>query len=354
VRPPLRKKAFTLIELLVVIAIIAILIGLLVPAVQKVREAAARTQCSNNLKQIGLGLHNFASTFGRFPTAGAQSAALGISQANSSGFDINGWSEQILPYIEQANLYKYAQQGAYTWFPALGKAPVEEVVPIFWCPSRPDLVSVAMPWGSVYAMTDYAAVRTEWSNDPNNVSWQLNQPDASNEAKAWGGIIVKGSQIYTMDGTANTPVDPSKSSKYRGVRPGNVPDGTSNTVAIMEKSVNAQYYQPGNWDWWELPGWAHNADWPTTRLIGNWMPLVPDNAQRLDWWYTGTVGASKTMEFGFGSAHTGGVNALFGDGSVRMLSFSLNACGSASWSDSTCVLYHLGGRADGWTIPSLD
>jgi prepilin-type N-terminal cleavage/methylation domain-containing protein len=347
-----RKKAFTLIELLVVIAIIAILIGLLVPAVQKVREAAARVQCQNNLKQIGLGLHNFASTYSTFPTAGAQSAALGISQANAAGFDIAGWAEQILPFIEQANLYKYAQNGAYTWDAALGKAPVEVPVAIYQCPSRSDRVSVPASWGSVYAMSDYAGVRVEWLTDSED--WRLNHPVSSNVGKAFGGIINKGSQIYTMDGTTNTPVDPTKSTKFRGIKPGNVPDGTSNTLAVMEKSVNAQYYHPEVWDWWELPGWAHNADWPMMRLIGNWMPLVGDSDRRLDWWYLGTPGASKTMEFGFGSAHTGIVNAVFGDGSVRPLSMSLNACGSASWSDSSCVLYHLGGRSDGWTIPNLD
>jgi prepilin-type N-terminal cleavage/methylation domain-containing protein/prepilin-type processing-associated H-X9-DG protein len=356
---PLRKKAFTLIELLVVIAIIAILIGLLVPAVQKVREAAARTQCINNLKQIGLALHNFASTTKHFPTAGAQSAALGISKANAGGYDIAGWAEQILPYIEQASLYNITENGAYSWNASIGKAPVEVPLSVFQCPSRSNRVSVPASWGSVYAMSDYASVKVEWSNDPQNTEWQLNLPDAKNVPQVWGGIIVKGSQIYTKDGTTNSPVDPTKSLKYAGVRPGNVPDGTSNTVAVMEKAVNAQYYQPQVWDWWELPGWAHNADWPMTRLIGNWIPMVPDNLDRRQnstWVNNGWVdkNTGKSTEFGFGSAHTGVVNAVFGDGSVRPLSMDMNACGSLSYSDSTCILYHLGGRADGWVIPSLD
>src|SRR3954453_23582837 len=107
---PRRRSAFTLIELLVVIAIIAILIALLVPAVQKVREAAARTQCINNLKQIGLGIHNHHDTLKYFPTGGTNPWA-GVA-LTSSGVPEGpkkqsvGWGFQILPYIEQAAVYK--------------------------------------------------------------------------------------------------------------------------------------------------------------------------------------------------------------------------------------------------------
>jgi prepilin-type N-terminal cleavage/methylation domain-containing protein len=328
-------RAFTLIELLVVIAIIAILIGLLLPAVQKVREAAARMSCGNNLKQIGLALHNHASVFGYFPTSGAQSAAFGMTGV---GFETMGWTYQLLPYIEQDNLYRIGQQsGPYNWNPTIGKSMVEVIVKTYWCPSRSNRVSVPAAWGTVYVMSDYAGVMVEWGNQ-----WQTILPPDPNEQNTFKGIIAKGGHVRTDN--------PSLTQKYGTVSPLAVIDGTSNTIAIMEKAVSARQYQPTatpNWDWWEEPGWAHNSDWPNMRLAGNWIPLLADSdPNRISW----ATANGKFWEPGFGSAHTGVVNAVFGDGSVHSIRLSVGNCGNMSWSDGTCVLYHLGGRSDGWTV----
>jgi prepilin-type N-terminal cleavage/methylation domain-containing protein len=127
-----RRAAFSLVELLVVIAIIAILIGLLLPAVQKVREAAARTKCGNNLKQIGLAVHNYESTFGCLPPNGSWVTA--ASQTNFGGVPYSVHA-RILPYIEQGALY---QQVDLNISAASQPAVVGQRIPTYFCPSDPN------------------------------------------------------------------------------------------------------------------------------------------------------------------------------------------------------------------------
>jgi prepilin-type N-terminal cleavage/methylation domain-containing protein len=335
---PRQARAFTLLEILVVIAVIAIVLGLLLPAVQKVRAAAARLSCTNNLKQIGLALHSHEGAFGYFPTAGAESQAFGMTGV---GLETMGWGYQILPFLEQENLHRIGQQtGPWDWNPTIGRAMVEVPVKVFLCPSRANRVSLPSSWGAVFAMGDYAGVMVEWG-----FQWQAILPPDPNEPHTFQGIIVKGGHVR-LD-------NPGLTQRYPGVTVTGITDGTSNTIAIMEKAVSAQHYQPTAtpyWDWWEVPGWAFGADWPTMRLAGNGIPLLGDTDPRPQWLYAAAGNIGKPAEFGFGSAHVGVVMAVFGDGSVRPVSRSVSSCGSAYWSDASCVLYHLGGRADGWIV----
>jgi prepilin-type N-terminal cleavage/methylation domain-containing protein/prepilin-type processing-associated H-X9-DG protein len=195
------RRGFTLIELLVVIAIIAILIGILLPAVQKVREAAARTKCMNNLKQLGLGIHNFESAYSKLPSPGEGV----IPNTATKDYDTHSFFTYILPYIEQEAAYRLTD---LTKVYNDSAAPNNQVaaktqVPIYLCPSAAGVE----PDPKGYGQTSYMPI-SYCDIDPTT------------------GL---------RNGTLKSP-GALRITKYGGSKIGDITDGTSNTIAIGEDS----------------------------------------------------------------------------------------------------------------------
>jgi len=287
------RPGFTLIELLVVIAIIAILIGLLLPAVQKVREAAARAKCSNNLKQIGLACHGFHDSNGYLPTAGRNVTS---ARLVNSGVPVSpnaqdwGWMYQLLPHIEQGNVYNLVSDDAVKQSP----------IPIYFCPTRRQPLMRALPDG---ALNDYVG------------------NGGTNAAASNGAIIVHNTAAGVPCFTVTLP----------GIK-----DGTSNTMMVGEKHLRTGAYGGGagndNQGYWrgidsDICGLAQT---PTGVF---WTPLQDDNTDRF-------TGLGST----FGSAHPSGFQCVLCDGSVRTVSYTVDIAG---------VLQPLCQRDDGiaFTLP---
>jgi prepilin-type N-terminal cleavage/methylation domain-containing protein/prepilin-type processing-associated H-X9-DG protein len=316
------KRGFTLIELLVVIAIIAILIGLLLPAVQKVREAANRMKCSNNLKQFGLALHNYHDTNGLFPPGGL---APNAQTTGDWGDDRGSWLVYILPYMEQSGLYNQIQQVAggpvtfnpvpvpngsppsspppqYNWVGKASAAGVfNNVRPGNWrCPSD-DYDPTAAVCNYVGSLGPQCAPGP-CGYDPNQV--YCNQP-------AWG---------YTWSPDHGNTFD---SSQLRGmfnrlgckINLASVTDGTSNTIMVGE-SLPAQHDHLTAGGWWHFNGGAAHVS-----------TIVPINyrSDGTNWCSPAqTFRGNWNVSWGFKSRHTGGVNFVFADGSVHFLTQSID------------------------------
>ncbi len=290
---PRSRAAFTLIELLVVIAIIAILIGLLLPAVQKVREAAARMKCSNNLKQIGIGLHSYhdaQGTFPKCPGAGAAGTTTGI-----------GWHVYLLPYIEQPALFATANLTAGSYTAAVNRLLGGNAMPMFLCPSASSndsssTIDSTVPGGPKAKTTHYVGNSGPKGTNPTN-----GQPYGMN-ISTQGGFATDGILPF-FPGVVGGNTMPT------GVTITGISDGTSNTLMVMEsswKDLDAASYRA-----WQR-GFAWNNDGSCSRNVTSGMHVQK---------YT-TVGTFNDVSMG--SNHTTGCNVGLGDGSVRFLRSSID------------------------------
>jgi prepilin-type N-terminal cleavage/methylation domain-containing protein len=322
------RRAFTLLELLIVIAIMTLLINLMLAAIQQSREAARRTQCQNNLRQIALAANLVVESTGSFPTAGGNADDFDTTPGKG-GFERAGWGFQLLPYIEEQALYDYGHSiSVLERIPALGQSLLEVPISIYNCPGRGGRISSPTPDGFAYALGDYAGVVSDWIHN----QWANTPLPVTEEVeKTWRGIIAKGGHFLQVG------PDGSEYVLYKKVRPADVTDGLSKTILVMEKAVHADNYQSsgtGN-EYWDEPGWAHCAHWTTMRLTRKQL-LADSDPMR-----------SESNEFGFGSPHPQIVNAAFGDGSVRAVSMDIETSYLLDDGERSGILRWLGVRDDG-------
>ena len=307
----LRSRAFTLIELLVVIAIISVLIGLLLPAVQKVREAASRLKCANNLKQIGLGLHNFEGVSGRYPAGYISTPGVGFYDSQTGDWG-PGWSwlAILLPYVEQDNLYKSLRWDLPCWDPA-NSTQVKGTVPIFLCPSatgNTPTVGITDLGMNVWQNAVFAR-----ANYVHNVGWNdiWSSPATTNyddTVLGCNGVMYRNSKIRVAD----------------------VTDGLSNTVFAGERTPyladavwagvvpGAKHYSYNQFASSGTGGPGINYDNAGSYVGANSGPSIYESPQVIHP-PNSALGHTDQMH----SQHPGGANVLFGDGSIRFIRESI-------------------------------
>ncbi len=318
------KSGFTLVELLVVITIIGILIALLLPAVQAAREAARRMQCGNNLKQIGLAFHNHHQAHGHFPAGGWTYQWVGDADRGTGSRQPGGWCYNILPFIEQDAIYQMGVGLAETPKHAAHMERNTKPLTLVVCPSRRRAIAYPCTYTPYNADHASKVVRSDYAGNSGDTRDPLDSDTyagpttlAEGDTQAWvdrfadvaskaNGIIFATSQVQIAD----------------------VRDGTSNTYAVGEKSVNPDNYttgKDGSDD--QMVYMGHNID------ICRWTYSLPRQDR------PGHQFATQ-----FGSAHSSAWNVVLCDGSVRSVSYSIDLA----------VHRRLGNRKDGEPVPAAD
>lgn len=313
------RNAFTLIELLVVIAIIAVLIALLLPAVQQAREAARRSQCKNNLKQLGLALHNYHDTAGQFPLGGT------LAGNNPDRPNIS-WVVRILPYVEQQGLYNELDMNLSN-VPAQvladGKPAREHQIKVMRCPTdaSPDFRDDG---GNSTAQASYSGSLGSQSTPSDD--------SACNPFNQFKEKLLPTNSDYGRTTSANN-ISGMFGQGPASIALQDVDDGTSNTFLVGEVLSSCHLAIPRGW-------------WPSTARATTGSTLAPLNE------FTTCEGSTRVTNpnctdsrnhnysWGFKSMHTGGGHFCMVDGSVRFVSENI----------SYETYLSLGGRGDGATL----
>jgi prepilin-type N-terminal cleavage/methylation domain-containing protein len=320
-----RRRAFTLIELLIVMAIIATLIGLLLPAVQKIRETANKTRCANNLKQIGLAVTNYYTQNGFLPPGGLPTASLSSlasrypplpfspppnwNPAPVTGINQNwGWAYQILPFLEQENLWRTSPYDKNN--PVAEGYPLDKPLSVFSCPTRRDATVFATQYGPQF-LFDYAGNAGLYATAGNSGQYSTyTTPNPSTASQQANGLVVP--QYIPVPVSAS----PQTTIPQTPLRPTTIPRGMSNTVLVGEKYVQLGTqggrgdYASGYYSFGVVNPSGSYIDYCAVRF-GDLGPFQDSPSMTAD-----------QANFPFGSAHPIAMNAVFGDGSVRTILYS--------------------------------